>query len=311
MVTTERALFKSLCAPPVRSEASLNMLGRWLPAFNERAEYPPILIAAPSLLLLVMLVFAPTRLSKLALLSLLACTALISPLQYTTGDPAADFGIASTAFQRLLIALDRFVWTADDERESTFVHGSSKARAPAPGLNIRRLVWSIENTLLMRGAGKRWEVKGVPRGGRELGRARFVVTRFMRAVIVYLAMDALSTSMQADDYFRRRISLEKVSFPHRIVILLSAGLAGALALELLYDLICAVSVGVGLWTPDESPDLFGSIRHANSLRGFWGKTWRVTRTQLGTSSQLIARPTQASMFSTRLRCTIRRPRETP
>lgn len=246
----------------------------WLPVHSDRASnYPPLLVAAPSLVLLALFVFRPSSLAvRITLLSVLTYTALIPPLQYTSGNPAADFGISSSAFQRCLIAFDRFYLTSIDQLESTFIR-QGQIQAPPPGLNLARLTWSIENTLLMRGAGMKWEVKGIPSGGRQLGRGRFVATRFLRATITYLAMDLVSTIMQADAYFRRQQTISQVTFSHRLVIVMCAGSAGGLALELLYDLVSAARVLVGIWTPRESPDLFGSLGHAYTLRGFWGKTW--------------------------------------
>ncbi|ORY74044.1 membrane bound O-acyl transferase family-domain-containing protein [Leucosporidium creatinivorum] len=238
-----------------------------IPSLHLRPPIDPLLAAAPSLLLLVLFLLPPSRFLSAALLPPLLLLALYPPLAYTTGDPGADFALASTNFQRCLIALDRFLFT--DNLETTFI---KPGQTGAPK-GWRRIWWAVENTMLQRGVGTKWEVRNVPKGGRKLSRVNFTITRLGRAIVAFLVFDIVSAYMQRGDYFKQRVQFVDLPFAERQFNSVCVGIASSVAMFILYDVICAVSVGLGVWSPEESADLFGSPRVLTSLRNFWGSFW--------------------------------------
>lgn len=245
----------------------MELLDNSIPPLHLRPPIDPLLAAAPSLLLLLLFLLPPSRFFTAALLPPLLLLALYGSLAYTTGDPAADFGLASANFQRCLIAWDRFLLTSNPE--TTFVK-PGETSAPK---GWKRIWWAVENTMLQRGVGRKWEVRNVPRGGRSLSRVRFTITRLGRAAVGLVIFDIVSAYMQRVDYFKQRIAFADLAFAERQLNALCAGIAASVAMFILYDVICAVSVAVGVWTPEESADLFGSPRVLTSVRNFWGSFW--------------------------------------
>lgn len=245
----------------------MDFKGYSIPPLHLRTPISPLLAAAPSLLLLLLFLLPPSRFFTAALLPPLLLLALYGPLAYTTGDPAADFALASTNFQRSLIAWDRFLLTHN--LETTFIK-SGETTAPT---GWRRVWWAVENTMLQRGVGRKWEVRNVPQGGRSLPRFEFTITRLGRAFIAFLLFDVVSAYMQRTDYFKQRIPFSDLPFAERQFNSLCAGIAASVAMFILYDIICAVSVAMGVWKSEESPDLFGSPKVLTSLRNFWGSFW--------------------------------------
>ncbi|GAA5899376.1 hypothetical protein JCM5296_002279 [Sporobolomyces johnsonii] len=232
--------------------------------------------AAPALVapscLLVLFLAQPSRILNLTLLPLFLASALYTSLAYTTGSPPDDYGRASLNFSLCLIALDRFV-VASPNFEVVF-HKSAAEPTP-PAWSWRRLGWALKMMMSMRGAGWSWQVSGVPTGGADLSRGRFVRSRLLRTAMLYIVMDAVSTYMQSLPYFHRQVSLASLSFVERQINMLSACAAGALAIAMLHSALSALCVASGAWSPGECPDLFGPLSAASSLRGFWSKTWSV------------------------------------
>ncbi|GAA5871918.1 hypothetical protein JCM1840_004744 [Sporobolomyces johnsonii] len=232
--------------------------------------------AAPALVapscLLVLFLAQPSRTLNLTLLPLFLASALYTSLAYTTGSPPDDYGRASLNFSLCLIALDRFV-VASPNFEVVF--RKSAAEPIPPAWSWRRLGWALKMMMSMRGAGWTWQVSGVPTGGANLSRGRFVRSRLLRTAMLYVVMDAVSTYMQSRPYFHRQVSLASLSFVERQINMLSACAAGALAIAMLHSALSALCVASGAWSPSECPDLFGPLSAASSLRGFWSKTWSV------------------------------------
>lgn len=243
-----------------------------VPPLHSRTPLQPLLAATPSLLLLTLFLLPPSRLYTAALLSPLLFAALYIPLAQTTSDPAADFGLASANFQFCLVAVDRFLLTPN--HEVTFV----KAGEKGPPKGWRRIWWAAENTMLMRGVGQRWEVKNLPRRGTELRRGPYVLQRAMRTLVIFLTMDVLSAYMQRVPYFKQRVAFADLSIAEQLINSLCAGAASLMGIAMVYNALCTVTVGLGVWSPSESPDLFGSTKllvERPSLRTVWGAFWCV------------------------------------
>ncbi|GAA5920470.1 hypothetical protein JCM1841_003498 [Sporobolomyces salmonicolor] len=220
--------------------------------------------------MLVLFLAQPSRSLNLTLLPLFIASALYTALAYTTGSPPDDYGRASLNFSLCLIALDRFL-LASPNFEAVFC--KSAAEPVPPAWSWRRLGWALKMTTSMRGAGWSWQVRGVPTGGADISRGRFVRSRLLRTALLYVVMDAVSTYMQSRPYFHRQVSLANLSFVERQINMLSACAAGALAIAILHSALSAVCVASSAWSPSECPDLFGPLSAASSLRGFWSKTW--------------------------------------
>lgn len=240
-----------------------------LPDLSSRPPFPIAAYLLPTFLLLVALVLPATS-PRSAFILPIILLALIPPLHYSTRNIGGDFGFASSAIYLVMLAADRLIFSQVEEE--MIPTGGSKVKDQ---IGWDKLIWSVGVLSTMRGPGWNWRVKGTPSSSKR-SRLMFTITRLLRAVLLYLLIDILSTIMESRPYFQRLVPLRKVGSISQIFInsALSA-LIGAAALGLLYDLVCVLGVTLRIYSVEECPNLFGSLSHANTLKGFWGKCWYV------------------------------------
>lgn len=246
----------------------LSRLESYIPKYETRAELTPFLSAFPIPLLVVLSLLAPrSRLCVLAVVVPFVFSLLYVSLAYTTGDPNQDFGIAQQNMGLVLTCLDRFFLSNPNDfcREG-------ETRPPQDF--IPRAAWAAKLAVTMRGCAWNWDVTPhLTRAVKDKTRGRFIRRHLGLIVGFYLAMDTLSAWMQLQPYFLRQAPYDSLSFGQRIAYGAAGGVAGALAISLLYSFVCVLAVGSGIWSMQECPNLFGSVGDATTVARFWGRTW--------------------------------------
>ncbi|KAM0753393.1 hypothetical protein T439DRAFT_324031 [Meredithblackwellia eburnea MCA 4105] len=239
-----------------------------VPPFESRASIPPFYASLPTLILVFLSLVPPSRVLAFAVLPPLIFSALYVPLAFTTGNVGGDYGIGCQGIFYLLTWLDRFVLTPNYDQ--VFVrNGEDKVPSVA---SFGRLVYALKLNMTMRGAGWKWQPRNIP-APPQLGRAAFILSRLGRALAIYLALDCVSTYQQSRPYFHRQVALFDLPFEERFINMFSGALAGLGAIALLYDLTCVACVASFIWSPAECPNMYGPVRYACTLRGFWGHFW--------------------------------------
>ncbi|GAA5933463.1 wax synthase family protein [Sporobolomyces koalae] len=252
----------------------------------------------PTVLLLTLLVAPPSRTLNRTALPAFACLCLYTSLVYTTGSAADDYGRASFNLTLVLRAFDIFVLA----RPSFPIVFRRSPNAPVPPSgSLARLGWAVKLAASLRGAGWVWQVIPGAIGQVELSRSRFLWHRVRKFALLYLALDVVSSYMQSQPYFHRRVPLAALSTFEHLVNMLAASASAALAINTLYQVVCIACVASQAWEPNECIDLFGSWTESSSLGGFWGRTWhqsfRRPFTSIATSLVRLLRCNPASPFA--------------
>lgn len=248
----------------------MSSISSLVPSLAAREPLPPIYAALPPVLsILLFLSDSSSHLFHAVLVPPLLLSALYPPLAYTTGNVGADFGLGTQGIFVALMVLDKLVLS-----KRTDFRRNGDGQSIPKAWSLMRLDWAIKLYASMRGVGWNWEVNNVPKSNSRMSRIYFCGSRMCRAIIYYLAMDTLSAGyMQTRPYFHREISFDDLPFVERFANMLASGLAGYLALALLYSLVSVFSVASFAYSPEGCPDLFGPLSASSSLAGFWGKTW--------------------------------------
>ncbi|KAL3486514.1 membrane bound O-acyl transferase family-domain-containing protein [Aspergillus germanicus] len=142
----------------------------------------------------------------------------------------------------------------------------------------------------IRGIGTSYEVKNIAHG-KETSESRFnFLIRNMGIIAAkYLVLDIMLykplTQEDSNRYFYEgseylffrpkdipSATIQDVA-KNLAIALFACGPTGPWYIELQYRVVSVVSVALGLSTPDQWPELFGSITETYTLRGFWGKYW--------------------------------------
>ncbi|KAA1475624.1 hypothetical protein DENSPDRAFT_755828, partial [Dentipellis sp. KUC8613] len=144
------------------------------------------------------------------------------------------------------------------------------AGAPAALSAPLRLWWAACLVLNVRGIGWSHQVRHVPpRVARP--RTRFVIRALGRALASYAAADALNVCTRRLGFTLARI--HALSAPGQLLhIAAFVGLTAALA-DVQYWVCAAGGVALGLGRAEDWPPVYGRLRDACTLRGFWGKVW--------------------------------------
>lgn len=258
-----------LFTPSLNFSLTMTSIDDWIPSRDELEPLGPIQGLVPPLLFLSLFLSPPSRILNMTILPLYTYYSLYTSLFYTTGSTPDDYGRASLNFTLVLKAIDAFLLS-----KPSFELAFKKRKddpIPTPW-SLKRLGWSIKVMTSLRGAGWEWQV-AQKFGGSDLSRTRMIKRRIKRSVLLYLSLDVVSTYMQSRPYFHRLASLVSLSRSEQVINMISACAAAGLAINITYQILCIFCVASHIWEPRECPDLFGSVKDAKSLRGFWGRTW--------------------------------------
>ncbi|CEL11616.1 hypothetical protein ASPCAL14717 [Aspergillus calidoustus] len=142
----------------------------------------------------------------------------------------------------------------------------------------------------IRGIGTSYEVKNITHGKEKFeSRLNFLIRNIGIIAAKYLVLDIMLykplTQEDSNRYFyegSEYLLFRPEGLPpatmqdaakNLAIALFACGPTGPWYIELQYRAVSVVSVALGLSTPAQWPELFGSITKTYTLRGFWGKYW--------------------------------------
>lgn len=245
-----------------------------IPSLSNRTLTPTLNHILPFLITIHLYLSKPSTFLTSLLFPLLVYYSLITPLIYTTGNAGGDFGVGSQGIFAVLNVIDKLMLS---DLELDFLRNEDKVSIPLPW-TLERLKWSIKLYATMRGRGWKFEVKNVPKStpSSTTSRLKFCFQKMLSILAYYMTMDILSTGyMRTRPYFHKEVQFHQVPILERYFAAFAGGMAGYLALSMLYDLVTIVCVASTFWSIEENPPLFGSLKDCHSVRNFWSKTWLV------------------------------------
>ncbi|KAF9698500.1 hypothetical protein EKO04_003829 [Ascochyta lentis] len=162
------------------------------------------------------------------------------------------------------------------------VKGGGKEKRGAPRTFRERLWWAVRLGFTNRYTGWSSEVKHVPvEVGDGCPRWRFLLRKSLRAVLFYLAKDAIYAYTASSphgswvDIATSKPPHSYASYPfwHRFWFSWIQIVLTYVSLELYNTVVGIVSVAAGLARPSECPSLFGDLRGLWSIRRAWSVVW--------------------------------------
>ncbi|KAK7022701.1 hypothetical protein VNI00_017027 [Paramarasmius palmivorus] len=99
----------------------------------------------------------------------------------------------------------------------------------------------------------------------------FVMKQIITGSIKFFLLDGLNAYLGLIPAFHvGGPSIADTTFIWRCVNTGAFAISAATSMSAMYDITSVVSVCLGLSKPHEWPPLFGSVRYASTIRGFWG-----------------------------------------
>lgn len=170
---------------------------------------------------------------------------------------------------RIFIASD-FLLLSTNPQGEFIQNGSPKATE----MSIwKKFNWAIQLALLNpRGIG--WNISVMPRNSPKPSRWTYVREQLIGAAGYYLLVDAAQTYHRTSPDYARiaqtpNVSIGSQGYTLRCAAVASWG-AALFGLEYANTLAYAAIVAVGIAKPEDWPPKNGSLRHAYTIRGFWG-----------------------------------------
>ncbi|KAI0698312.1 membrane bound O-acyl transferase family-domain-containing protein [Cerioporus squamosus] len=202
-------------------------------------------------------------------------------LAYTLSHDA-NYGAGSTVFGLLFGGTTTLVLLTDPMKEVRYIHDpETSALADRP---LYQRIWLAACLLYnLRGVGTNVAVTTRPtapfRGPRT--RRAWYIRQGLRLVFAYLVNDICEVWITQNQHVyppsmvspRTHVVPEDLETWKRALGAFAFG--GRIYATLTTDsiVISVVTVALGMHTPEDWPDLFGSISHAYTVRRFWGYTW--------------------------------------
>jgi hypothetical protein len=152
---------------------------------------------------------------------------------------------------------------------------------------IDYLYWMFMTMLSARGINSTYQIKYVPDSPFKTipSKPRFLIRQLAIILFQYCAIDLVTSQPPPKEEVLRifgpgkeRLFFRPAGLPvttedmiFRVVVSLMAWLImGRMVLDIAYRVLSVVFVGLGVTEPQEWPPMFGSIRDAYTLRGYWG-----------------------------------------
>jgi hypothetical protein len=107
------------------------------------------------------------------------------------------------------------------------------------------------------------------------GSREFVRTEISKAFVWYLLLDLCYYTVSISPY--KTIPAPDIfsdSLPRQASMSLIVGVVSYCSLNLRYALFSGLTVGIGMYAPQDWPPLMGRLREISTVRGFWGKFWQ-------------------------------------
>ncbi|KZM18814.1 uncharacterized protein EKO05_0006641 [Ascochyta rabiei] len=160
--------------------------------------------------------------------------------------------------------------------------GVEREKRAAPTAFRERLWWAVRLGVTNRYTGWSCEVKNVPvEVDDEYPRWRFLIRKSLRAVVFYLAKDALYAYTASSPHgswvdivaIKPQHSYASYPFWHRFWFSWMQIVLTYVSLELYNTVVGIVSVAAGLARPSECPSSFGDLKGLWSVRRAWSVVW--------------------------------------
>ncbi|KAH6680079.1 hypothetical protein F5X68DRAFT_212568 [Plectosphaerella plurivora] len=158
--------------------------------------------------------------------------------------------------------------------------------------------WAAALLSSPRGVGWSHGSKRMPSGPvKTQERLRFVVGQVKSVALATLALEAL---LILNEHISASEEWNLTQLPTIILVDLLMGLSVYVTWTTQYSVAAGLSVSTGLSKPTDWPPMFGSIRHASTIGGFWGSFWHG-----------ILRQPSLAVSKSLVRCLGLRPRSNP
>jgi len=163
-----------------------------------------------------------------------------------------------------------------DQRRPTH-HNFRDQKVPACSLPlVERIKWAIKLSSNTRCTGWSHGPKHVlpPPPLPSTTRINFVLQQIGTLVLDLIFYDIIITYVRSTPNFARNgPSFAEGGIIRRTTNVLVLGLAGSTSIRACHRICRILSLCIGMTEPQDCPPLFGDIRDAYTLRGFWGRTW--------------------------------------
>jgi hypothetical protein len=202
---------------------------------------------------------------------------LLSQFRHPTGDAIQD---ALLPIQGLILVAHwcDFYLLHDAEKEyyrlkDTGREGNGEVKGKEKKTFWQRLGWHFDLATSMRGIGWNWKVNHVPETTPKT-RWQFVRTEVLKAFIFYALFDIIWYSIQGSSFSNSSdLDLTSVSIWRQILWTWVPGLESYYSLNMQCSLFAALTVGLGLYEPDDWPPITGKLKDVSSVRDLWGQFW--------------------------------------
>lgn len=187
----------------------------------------------------------------------------------TSGERASDLFLPIQGTLVLVCWLDFFVLHSPND----FYRLKDKEKPPQTALG--RLGWHADLCTAMRGIGWNWKVKNVPEPANpKTTKWAFVRKEALKAIMWYLLFDLCTYPVLESSYHSHNPpDLFSDTIPIQLIFTWLQALGSYYAINLQYSLAVALSVGVGLFKPQNWPPVMGKLRDVLTVRDLWGKFW--------------------------------------
>ncbi|KAE9994733.1 hypothetical protein EG327_002997 [Venturia inaequalis] len=263
------------------------MLAVWTP-FDQRQAISSIWIlfaqAEALLLLPIICAFQPTK-SRTIVSTIIFAAITWTALRYRFDAPFADsymfFSIHGTMlcnwFDRVVLQHpDKQMWRKVSDassREGQGQGGEEVVRVPEG--YWKRLAWSFQYTLAIRGVGWSHQVKNVPQAPhRGYNRWKFVINHFLR-FLFYKFMDdsmiAFASSMPFGGYWGESTTpqFSSLSLSQQLLCTWMCYIRSIVGMSMATSAVYTTTAALGIWAPHDLPPIFGDIKQAYTIRKSW------------------------------------------
>ncbi|KAH6892437.1 hypothetical protein B0T10DRAFT_483787 [Thelonectria olida] len=230
--------------------------------------------------------------SGLLVFTYYAC--IVSPWPPNDGTTRAMRYGMTGSWMFLLTAIERHLFHHPEMDFRILDEEKRRKNRQPPEWTLQKLHWAFALVCTLRGVG--WnmgnlQVKAVRDEIRNKrpNKASFVAAKTFRAALAYLALDTVMTLAKHTHitplWAWDPVTLLNISF---LEFLMAVSVYATMSLQ--FELVAAVSVGIGLCNPEDWPPLFGSATSCYTVANVWGKFWHgyIRQPVLGFSHAIIS-----------------------
>ncbi|KAJ3850029.1 membrane bound O-acyl transferase family-domain-containing protein [Lentinula lateritia] len=193
----------------------------------------------------------------------------------STEDPPVNYGYATALSSLVFQALD-FLILADPSSEFRLI--GQKTGISDEDTFLTRHIWAWKLILTPRGIGWAHEPRNVlPPHPKPQPRISFILSQFLTALPWVVFGDAANLALRSHPGFQPNgPSIANVGPFMRILNVFIFALPSVATLQIQYKMYSIIATSVGLYHPEDWPDLFGKWSDGYTIRQFWGRAWHQT-----------------------------------